>query len=674
MRSNTICIILCALLAHLTSGFLDDKECNSHGRIEDTGHCNCQNPFPDPGDKGWVGINCTIPVFGAKINESATSWCSHTADCNSLAPGEWACFNYNSISWDRPDNPWYYLTIFLQRTDEDDRSDPDLFGLFHDGPNATTSYIPSSSGTGYDFQDTSIGSHTTIVKKVSKLEFGPQAKDYNNTQGAYICVRAYGDAPKTTFELKTEMSRCPSDFIISTGTPLICSSPKDTQDEGQKRFDSCTYEGECVCRKPFARPTPAVFEHLGFEDCSAKVTIIETAKFAQSGGTVVIEHEHVRPDKWNFYQFDIEEKDFQVIVSALEEERGEKGGSGGVNNAGFIDLYLNAGQPPGFQAQQFDLRPGWNRATQDSSLEVAFDSKSTSAFRQGTWFAGIVGDHRASNYTITFTKNACPYNCSGNGSCDQQTHMCTCQKGYGGVDCSTSTRKLEFNTTIEKKDEDSLFEYEYWHLPPATEGIKNGNVEVVLEASFHSAGYGKWLEVRPSILLLGSSSSSSSSPLPTSSNYSHQLTLNEQNIPRRLSICSSEYKRYTNWTLAVFNPVRNTGIGYNLTLHKIPKCFNNCCGHGECSEDGVCLCDGNYAGGDCSVEIQSGGDDEKKKHSGRGGGSTFMSWLFGVVMGGVGVMMVIWYEGGLPSWMPLRQDRRYMNLGLYQELSDVEGI
>jgi hypothetical protein len=119
----------------------------------------------------------------------------------------------------------------------------------------------------------------------------------------------------------------------------------------------------------------------------------------------------------------------------------------------------------------------------------------------------------------------------------------------------------------------------------------------------------------------------------------------------------------------VFNPVRNTGIGYTLTLHKIPKCFNNCSGHGKCSEDGVCECEGKYAGGDCSVE-QHDDDNKKKKHSGGG----FTSWLFGVVMGGVGVMVAIWYQGGLPPWMPLREDRTYMNLGLYQELSDVEGI
>lgn len=55
------------------------------------------------------------------------------------------------------------------------------------------------------------------------------------------------------------------------------------------------------------------------------------------------------------------------------------------------------------------------------------------------------------------------------------------------------------------------------------------------------------------------------------------------------------------WRIAVYNPMLVYQIGYNLTALRIAHCLNNCNGHGQCDSSGTCQCEGNWAGGDCSV-------------------------------------------------------------------------
>ena len=55
------------------------------------------------------------------------------------------------------------------------------------------------------------------------------------------------------------------------------------------------------------------------------------------------------------------------------------------------------------------------------------------------------------------------------------------------------------------------------------------------------------------------------------------------------------------WRAAMYNPMRAYQMAFNLTVSKHATCLNNCSSHGKCSEDGVCVCTGNWQGGDCSV-------------------------------------------------------------------------
>ena len=55
------------------------------------------------------------------------------------------------------------------------------------------------------------------------------------------------------------------------------------------------------------------------------------------------------------------------------------------------------------------------------------------------------------------------------------------------------------------------------------------------------------------------------------------------------------------WRIAIHNPMLVHQISYNLTAVKVAHCLNKCSGHGQCDDNGVCQCQGNWAGGDCSV-------------------------------------------------------------------------
>lgn len=151
---------------------------------------------------------------------------------------------------------WNHFTVLLQRTSDDERGDPDLFGLWTSGGAAKA---PDPSGHGFDFQDTSSASHPTILKSVKR----PDAQG-SGWEGAYLCVRAYGAAP-ITFTLHATLTPCPASFDAATATPLQCQTAEGAS-EKERRYSECSAEGECMCTGPYERPVPTVFEGIGYED------------------------------------------------------------------------------------------------------------------------------------------------------------------------------------------------------------------------------------------------------------------------------------------------------------------------------------------------------------------------------------------------------------------------
>ena len=170
----------------------------------------------------------------------------------------------------------------------------------------------------------------------------------------------------------------------------------------------------------------------------------------------------------------------------------------------------------GWGPRQYDLRPRWNAATGDRSIEAVLH-RSLSQWRSGVWFAGVVrccrlyrrcrcmawhnsvylpqphpsgmltpcrslhslrslaspqvGSDAPINYTLTISKYDCPGNCSSHGTCvptgvEPPLRQCLCDEGFGGQDCSKSSLPLEYGVTVHQ--EPAAFEINYFSLPAPT--------------------------------------------------------------------------------------------------------------------------------------------------------------------------------------------------------------
>ena len=74
-----------------------------------------------------------------------------------------------------------------------------------------------------------------------------------------MCVKAYGTVV-STYSLKAVYTLCPADFT-EDGEQMICSSPV-TAPDSEKRYTSCSSEGLCNCKAPYAKPLPEVYEGI----------------------------------------------------------------------------------------------------------------------------------------------------------------------------------------------------------------------------------------------------------------------------------------------------------------------------------------------------------------------------------------------------------------------------
>lgn len=89
--------------------------------------------------------------------------------------------------------------------------------------------------------------------------------------GAYLCVRAYGNVA-STYSLKAVYTQCPSDFTLE-GEQMVCSS-KTNAPVLEQRHTSCTADGTCNCKAPFAKPLPEVYDGMLFIDPSLLLTVL----------------------------------------------------------------------------------------------------------------------------------------------------------------------------------------------------------------------------------------------------------------------------------------------------------------------------------------------------------------------------------------------------------------
>lgn len=595
MRQHSPHLLLSATAALLLLAgccYADEDPCHGHGVLRpDQKTCACTNDFPAPGSAGWTGPQCLIPVYGGVADGTDMAAACKDSGCAKLEPGGWACFAVHAAF---NDSSWNYLAILLNRTSTDEKGDPDLFGMWAGGDRSA---VPDMSARTFDFQDTSSASHPTITKLVSKADFPPAPGQLPNAtlyDGAYLCVRSYGGDTPLEFALHATLTPCPAGFADDgSGAPMQCSTRSDAP-EGKRRYSECSTEGECKCTGQYAKPVPAVFPGLGYEDCSTPTLNISREQLATER-TVQLQDEAAMPDKWRQYSFEVGEGDGEVVVNIQLEE---------AQSRGSVDLYLKVEQPAGWGPRQYDLRPRWNAATRDSSLEVVL-SPGMSQWRAGQWFAGVVGRDAPINYTITFSIFDCPGNCSSHGACqpsegDPNKKECVCEEGYGGVDCSKATQVLEYGQAVNQTE--ATFEMHFYALPTPTEAMLSGNVELVVDASYSGGRFTHWLEAHPSVLLDRTHNNGTS--YPTASSFAYKLSLDQPDTRYNLSLCPSQV-RSGEWLLAVYNPLPTQALAYSLTVHKVGRCLHNCSEHGSCNSDGVCKCQPDWMGGDCSVSFNA---------------------------------------------------------------------
>ena len=95
--------------------------------------------------------------------------------------------------------------------------------------------------------------------------------------------------------------------------------------------------------------------------------------------------------------------------------------------------------------------------------------------------------------------------------CQDQDGRCNCKftmssdgrpapQGFFGDDCSSEATHLEYDVPVSKAE--ANFEYDFFQLPDISPAMFTHSVEVRIQASYWSSGYGEWAAARPELLLL----------------------------------------------------------------------------------------------------------------------------------------------------------------------------
>ncbi|KAK9833016.1 hypothetical protein WJX74_004561 [Apatococcus lobatus] len=574
--------VLAALVAFQVFVVGAQEACNNRGHIRsEDGKCICDRSQPATGESGWAGSNCTTRVFGAELNAAdmtATSAC-RAANCSGMEPLEWVCF-YSPLDWG---GNWKHLTTQLNRTSADEDGDPDLYGLFTGGPHGQDR-APGLSP--WDVREISSSYRPSVVKSIQKADISD-----GEFTGVYQCVKAYG-RHGLTFSMRSTLTKCPSSFTTS-GEQLICSSPIHGPPSSQ-RFDHCTPEGTCACKDPWKKPEGSTYTGLGFEDCSAELEQVGLVEHGKPWQKQLVAEDG---KSWRFFSFEVDPDDYQVNIHV---DREDEQAVNGCDDLLYFEAYAKWGQPPGWGYGQYDFRAHSSWGDEDSlqDMELAFD-RSMNGFQSGKWYLGVnAGDAGQCKVSLTIRTFDCPLGCNGHGTCLKPTRgnrTCQCDEGFLGTDCAYEAKALELGQQAQMNE--ASFEYDFRRLPDMSGLAAGHNVEVALEVAWSSHNFRDWARGRPELLLLQGDNSTDAHP----SNYTMKHTLEEPNTTYTYTLCPSQISE-GKWRVAIYNPASSLfPIAYNLTAKQVGYCLHNCSSRGQCQDDGSCICNAGYAGGDCSV-------------------------------------------------------------------------
>ncbi|XRB19057.1 EGF-like domain-containing protein [Pseudoscourfieldia marina] len=570
------------------SGEAHNLPCSGHGSTHQ-GSCVCNNAIPNEENLvGHTGANCEIKVTYARESASENVWKDMNGD---LKGNEMQCW---VVDADMASESWNYLSVQLERTTA--QGDPDLYGLFFGGPGTLGARVPSTSTTGYDFSETSSGSHPTVVEVVSRNDFKARLDAGAAWTKVYLCVYAWNEP--TSYSMSARTSQCPSGFT-EAGAPTECSTPLGIAAGSEEYHGSCSNAGKCECAAMHRAPDSGeVYEGLGFDDCTATVYDVPTSEKWERD-------EMVSNNEWDFYKFEVTDDDFQVDVTLHRLDAPEKPNNGTSfwtgSGASHSYLYLKRASPPGSSYTQYDLRPSFDYNHRDTSVVHLVNG--TDGFRRGVWYAGIHGTGVVnSNYSISIQRFACPSGCSGRGACllDQETqrHKCSCQTNYFKDDCSAQRSDLDFGNQVAVEMLNR--EYEYYVLNGIGTEAARRNVELQIDVSYEDDRTSSYFyPVHPEVLLLQGGDNG----YPSKEDYTFRKVLMKELEKYTVNVCASQLTE-GQWQVAIYNPVRSRNLKFNVTANEKAYCPNNCHedeGHGKCQVDGSCVCNGFWALPDCGI-------------------------------------------------------------------------
>lgn len=561
--------------------------------------------WTNPGNTTTAGSACDIPVTGIPWSDSREP----PTYAARLAGGDWTCWAMTLPGG----NSWNYLSVQMDR--EDAESDPDLYGKYYE-PGTEQTTRPERSTVGWDFSEISSSSVNTVSIREARADL-PADKTY---AGVWLCVYAYG-RHESNFTVRPMVSTCPRDFSADpAAATLECST--EYRGSGEPH-GTCSVDGHCQCEAAYATPAGVEpYDDLGFDRCAAKVTTVPSGdrQWKETDQTL-------KSDYWSFFKFNVTDEDYEVTVSLARE--GEDGGR--------PELYVKQGQPPSSGWREYDVRPKTTWYGEEEEEHSVTISNGDEYFKTGTWYAGVhAANHEAAKFAVELARHDCPNDCNGHGDpafgpnrngcvvLANQTRVCRCLPGYFKDDCSGEFIEPEKKSNVWSiTGKLSSSHYHFFKMP--TIDIAQAKRHVELELNL---GYGiskqsyYWVSSRPLLLLL-QSETMGAGDYPSTEHYTTKYTLENEGATFSTSICPSQLTS-GHWSAAIYNPVSIEEITYNLTFVKTALCpsasaTDPCSGHGTCCDEhsisndlrctesnyGMCMCDGDFQGADCTVNTKA---------------------------------------------------------------------
>eukprot|EP01091_Cochliopodium_minus_P011944 TRINITY_DN3514_c0_g1_i1.p1 TRINITY_DN3514_c0_g1~~TRINITY_DN3514_c0_g1_i1.p1 ORF type:complete len:569 (-),score=102.28 TRINITY_DN3514_c0_g1_i1:39-1745(-) len=285
-------------------------------------------------------------------------------------------------------------------------------------------------------------------------------------------------------------------------------------------------------------------------DCSIQTTVMENAQVYN--GTV-------QQHRWAYFRYPLLDEN-----QALEVRMNETSQDTSVD----CDLYIRLRNYPTTNRYTYSEVS----INQNSSIRIGATAP------RGNYFIGVYGFQKCEFVIEAIQKGPCPNSCSGHGSCDTTTHICTCNSGYAGTDCSSPVTQINSGDALQGSIQASQWSYYYFDIPYA-----DGLISISMTSSNDADIYVKKGEL-PTVFFW---------------DYANATDATLSTIVIHNSVVARYY-------IGVFGYVAST---FTVTLNSVEQsCQSKCSLHGNCVSN-VCQCQQNFNGEMCenmTTPLQTG--------------------------------------------------------------------